>query len=559
MGEPEAQHPREVEAGSGDGEPLGRTTHLAVRKDRPPRDAAELTSDEDALDRAEERYQSMLDSLPDGVFLLDGSSGTTIEANATLCHFLGMRLEQILGRPLVDWLPVDDLTLVDGAVSRALRGRRVVPFEVTLRGLGGTERHVEMHFAPIESGRVRGLIRDATERHQAEAEKRELQKLLRRAQKLETIGTLAGGIAHDMNNVLASISGIASAMEKELDEEHALRQDVAAILSATRSGRDLTLNLLGFARRDKSSLRLFDVLQSATNVERILRRTIPKSVQIRLRTTCDTALVQGDPGQIEQAVMNLCVNAVDAMGGHGRLEIGIDIVTIDPGDVSVPPGPYVRLRVTDTGEGMDQTTARCAFEPFFTTKPRGEGTGLGLAMVYNTIRAHCGHVRLESQSGVGTTVTLLLPQAKDKPSVLPMVEAEAVDEPVGPLKVLLIDDEALVRRATQRMLAQMGHRVTLAASGQEGLETYAESKEPFDVVFLDLAMPGMDGSEVLVKLRTIDPSVRVVLLSGLSRQEQAPEMRKLGAMHFLQKPFERRDLSHALCRALRARESADKR
>lgn len=378
-------------------------------------------------------------------------------------------------------------------------------------------------------------MRDLTEIAREKAHRERLEEQLRHAQKMEAVGTLAGGIAHDMNNVLSAILGFASMIQVELPEGHPLQADVSEVLVAGLRGRDLTRNLLGFAR--KGGFRRKKIVMGAMfrEVQRILQRTAPKNIVLDFDATEARRPVEGDPSQMSQMIMNLCLNAIHAMPAGGRLRVRAHDVEAHGEEGE----PFVEMTVKDQGFGMSPEVAARAFEPFFTTKKQGEGTGLGLSMVYGTVQAYGGSVELKSELERGTTVTLMLPAAlnpvyKDNRSSLPAEPVSYV--PRG--MVLIVDDEPQVRRTTTRMLERLGYEVLQAENGRIGVELFAADPDQVRFVILDMAMPEMDGPTCFERLREIDEKVHVIIASGYARGDDIQRLLNDGASAFLSKPFQ---------------------
>ena len=386
---------------------------------------------------------------------------------------------------------------------------------------------------------------NALRHREARRETSRLEEQLRQAQKMEGVGTLAGGVAHDMNNVLGAIMGAASLLKQDTDTEDERQEGIADILEACKRGRKLTRNLLGFARKGKYRRERVYLWQLVSQIEEMLERTVDKRVHIVSELDPEMPAVAGDPDQLHHALMNLCLNAVDAMPDGGTLEVAVDDLVIE-GQDSGEPGSYVRVRVSDTGEGMDPETLVHAFEPFYTTKAKGLGTGLGLSMVYGTVENHGGSVHLDSALGEGTTVTLLLPavhgEACDGPEET--VETEAFQS-VGEV-VLLVDDEDLIRRVGERLLRKLGYRVLVAPDGETAVRLLDEHTREVSLVILDLVMPDLDGEETFHRLREIDPLVPIVLSSGYSKDDKVKRLLLAGANGFLQKPFELKHLAREM-------------
>ena len=385
---------------------------------------------------------------------------------------------------------------------------------------------------------------NALRQREAEEEQARLEHQLRQSQKMEAIGTLAGGLAHDMNNVLSAIMGAASLLKHDLEPGDTRQQEVNDILDAGKRGRKLMRNLLGFARKGKYRKERVFLWQVASDIAEILQRTVDKQIDIRTHLDPDAPPVAGDPDQLHHALMNICLNAVDAMPGGGTLSVSLDALGEASGDHAQPA--YVRMTVEDTGEGMEPETLAHAFEPFYTTKPKGLGTGLGLSMVYGTVENHGGAVELQSVPGQGTSVTVLLPALAQEELDAPeeTVETEAFQS-VGE-GVLLVDDEELIRRVGERLLRKLGYKVTVAADGHQAIDLLRERAAEFQLVILDLVMPGLDGEETFHLLREIDPLMPIILSSGYSRDEKVKRLLMAGANGFLQKPFELKHLARAL-------------
>jgi two-component system, cell cycle sensor histidine kinase and response regulator CckA len=407
-------------------------------------------------------------------------------------------------------------------------------------------------------GRLEAIIiaaRDLSERRQAEQEKIGLSRRLE-SQKLEAIGNLAGGVAHDINNMLTGIIGLASVLQDDIGGEDPMRADVESILTACYRGRDLTRNLLGFARRGNYRREKLSLNCCVQEVQRLLERTISKKITIKTELAADLVAVEGDPSQINHLLINLALNAVDAMPGYGELTFTTESSVIEASPTSsgheMKPGRYARLTVADTGVGMDAETIQRAFEPFFTTKPPGRGTGLGLSMVHGTVKSHGGEVILESRTGQGTTVTVLLPAMETPRDTAP---ASAATRPGfhGSGTVLFVDDEEIVRKNGKRLLEKLGYRVLLAEDGVGALDLYRGQMEGIVLVILDLSMPVLDGEECFNRLKEMNPRASVLLSSGHTKEQMADRLIRLGAVGFLQKPYDLNDLAAELEKALRPR------
>ncbi len=418
-----------------------------------------------------------------------------------------------------------------------LAGRRAAMSQTTALRQAERARSVELA-AALET-----LERELHDRQRAEVERESMAEQLRQTQKLEAIGTLAGGIAHDLNNVLAAVSGVAEVALDDQPVGSQAHQDLESILTSARRGASLTTNLLGFARRGKHRHERFALEPVVAEVLALLGRTAKKSVRFTFESRAPHAEIVGDPGQVSQALMNLCLNAIDAIEGEGTVAIRLEPVSLGPGESALLPGggSFVELSVTDDGRGMDPQTLSRAFEPFFSSKTStGKNSGLGLAMTYGTMRDHEGEALLRSQPGAGTTAILRFPVPAG-PAPVSTPSPLARDVPSAGC-ALVIDDEDGVRAAVLRQLQSSGLRTVEATGGAEGVAAFRATPDAFSVVVLDLAMPGMNGAECFRRLRAIDPEVPVVLVSGYPRDQDVESLLAQGGAAFLSKPFGRPDL-----------------
>ena len=373
-----------------------------------------------------------------------------------------------------------------------------------------------------------------------------LRAQLLQAQKMEAIGTLAGGVAHDFNNLLQAVQGYAELLLLEKRREEPGYRELHEIVRAAKRGGELTRQLLTFSRKLESRLRPVDLNREVQEIYKLLTRTIPKMIEIQLHLAEDLKTVRADPVQIEQVIMNLAINAKDAMAAGGNLTIETRNVRLDrrhsrryPG---VEPGRYCLLVVTDTGHGMDQETLEHVFEPFFTTKGVGRGTGLGLATVYGIVKGHGGHVTCTSEPGAGTRFEIYLPVADEEEEAVPDVRDTEVPVGWGSETILVVDDEASVAWLAIEILKKSGYTVLAAPDGETALQIYENEGERIALVILDLIMPGMGGSRCLEELVRMNPEVRVIVASGLVADGYRQEVLDAGARDFLQKPYEMNEL-----------------
>ena len=388
---------------------------------------------------------------------------------------------------------------------------------------------------------------DVTERRRAEEERAGLQERLRQSEKLEAVGRLAGGVAHDFNNILSGILGYAELSTLELAPGTDLHEHQLRIREAALRARDLVRQILTFSRRDRSSRRAVDVPSQVREALGLMRTGIPATATLDVRLDPASGATLVDPTQLHQIVLNLCANARDAIGTYGRIEVSADPVVLDGSVGGLPPGRYVRLRVRDDGVGIDDTTRARLFEPFMTTKGPFGGHGLGLAVVHGIVGGVGGAIVVESAPGRGATFDVYLPR----------VELEApVDRPAPPRaagrgeRILVVDDEAMVRNTQKRILEGLGYAVELAIDGQEALERYRAAPHAFALVLTDQTMPRLSGIDLARAILELRPEARVILCTGYSDKVDDDLARKLGLRALLAKPFDRESLSAEVQRAL---------
>jgi two-component system cell cycle sensor histidine kinase/response regulator CckA len=494
---------------------------------------------------ASERYfRSMIENSLDSVSIVDEKNCFSyVSPNAHAV--LGYRVEELIGQVPFQFLHEEDVPAGISCIEQARSAPGEVAFvRIRFRHKDGTWRWLDASVRNLLHDEVvRGLVvnwHDVTERRQAEQALRQSEEKLRQAQKIEAIGRLAGGIAHDFNNLLTAILTTAQLAGMDVPEGSSLRSDLGEILQAAERAAGLTRQLLAFSRRQVLRPRTVDLAGVLSDVEKMLVRLIGEDIQLASHVVPNCS-VRADPGQLEQVILNLALNARDAMPRGGRLTLRTDKVDLDVEDgrrmfgCPVPRGPYVRLQVEDTGLGMDETTLQHIFEPFFTTKEMGKGTGLGLATVYGIVKQSGGFIRATSRVGAGSVFEIYLPETSEMAEA---PERKDTSPSIGSGKgetVLLVEDEELVRTAARRALLRSGFKVLEASNGVHALKIYGIAR--IDLVVTDLVMPEMGGRELAVRLRQRNPDIKVLFTSGYTDDPTIRGGETGPGIAFLPKPF----------------------
>jgi PAS domain S-box-containing protein len=523
----------------------GTCTHVL----RSSRDITARKAAQDAL----RLHDFVVTHAPVGVLMLDGDH-RIVFANETACAVFGRGRDEMVGAEIGD-LDAPNASMQWRSLLEDARTRGKQATEVEHVSANGTRVPLELNIAFLDyAGQEIScvFVRDISERRKAEVTRRTLEAELFQAQKMEAVGTLAGGIAHDFNNILAAIVGNAEMAQIDLPQSHPGKQDLAEVLRAARRARDLVRQILTFSRKQEAERRPVRTAEVIDDVLKLLRATIPSTIELRSNVVDADALVFGDPTQLHQVLMNLCTNAAHAVGDqHGSIEVAQTEVTIAPDSLrtDLAPGRYVRVSVTDTGHGMDRATLERVFEPFFTTKSPGVGTGLGLAVVHGIMRNHDGVAHVESAPGVGTVFRLYFPRLTSAESARP---TDSQDVPLGRgERVLFVDDEPQITNITRRTLERLGYRVVALGSATDALRTFRADPSAFDVVISDLTMPGLTGAQLAVEMRRLRANLPVILSTGYLDRLDAETARDLHVRELLIKPYTTEALANAVRRALR--------
>jgi PAS domain S-box-containing protein len=494
---------------------------------------AEAVRLEEQIRQAKREWESTFDTVPDPIFLLDNDYSIR-RCNQATANLLGLDFHAILGRPCYEVLHGRSEPLANCPHRRMLESGKNERADVEEPRLG---RIFDATATPLRDakGILKGsvhVLRDVTERKRVEEQ-------LRQAQKMEAIGQLAGGVAHDFNNLLMAIIGYSDLLLARLRDGDHLRKHIQEIKKAGERAASLTRQLLAFSRRQVLVPQVLDLNSVVSDMQKMLRRMIGEDIELLTIPGPDLGQVRADPGQVEQVIMNLAVNARDAMPEGGRLTIETTNVELDESytrnHIDVPPGRYVMLAVSDTGSGMDPETLSHIFEPFFTTKEEGKGTGLGLATVYGIIKQSGGHIEVSSAPGQGTTFKVYLPRI-EAAGELPAPGSAVEEMPRGTETVLLVEDDVVVCELVREMLQSSGYTVLEARGAPEALtigERYAP--RPIHLLLADVVMPEMSGPQLADHLARVHPKMKVLYMSGYT---DAAVMRhsKLDAP-YLQKPF----------------------
>ncbi len=492
---------------------------------------------------SEQKYHALIETLPVGVIETTADS-RIVMANAAWRRLFGFGDTEDLSGVDVRTLYADpgDRSAVMAALEE---GAAQPPSESIFRHRDGTLFPVERYLRGVRDGdgnivAVRGIVIDITRRKMLEAQ-------LHQAHRMEAVGKLTGGIAHDFNNILMIMMAGVDALEEDRELTQSARRRIAQIAKAITRASDLTRSLLAFSHKLPLKPQRVDLNDLVVDVGRLLRRTLGPQVEIESMLADDLWPVEIDRGQFENALVNLCLNARDAMPEGGHLLIETTNAELGE-DTAIPAGAYVRLAVTDTGTGIAPETLPHVFDPFFTTKEVGKGTGLGLSMVHGFITQSRGHIGIQSQLGRGTTVTIHLPRAAG------LSDHEPTPEPVvlprGSERILVVDDEARVGDAVVEQLRSLGYAVTRAAGGAAGLAAVKGAGQPYDLLLTDVVMPGMGGRKLADDVTALSPGIAVLFMSGYSRDDIVHDDRIDSGARLLTKPFHKSDLARAVRDAL---------
>jgi PAS domain S-box-containing protein len=503
------------------------------------------------LAEREELFRLISENAADMIALVD-SKGQRLYNSPAYLRILGRSPSELKNAPPLEQVHPDDRPQLEEAAREAFRGGAGKRIEYRMRHKDGTWRVLESTASPVRNaeGQVEKLVivnRDITDR-------KKLEEQFRQAQKMEAVGRLSGGVAHDFNNLLGVIIGYGEILQEGLPAEHALRRSADEILAAGRRAAGLTRQLLAFSRQQVLEPRVLDLNHVVRDMESMLRRLIGEDVELTSKLEAKLGTTKADPGQLEQVIMNLAVNARDAMPEGGKLIIEtanteMDELFVRRYPYPVQPGLYIRLTVSDTGSGMDPATRARIFEPFFTTKAKGQGTGLGLSMVYGVVKQSGGYIDVYSEPGLGTTFKIYLPRVDE--AIVPVKPETALSKTLrGTETVLLVEDEAALRTLTSSVLEACGYTVLEAKHGGEALDISQHHEGPIDLLLTDVVMPGISGRVLADQLVQLRPKIKVVYMSGYTGQTVGAHGILDPGSLFLQKPFTRDALARKLREAM---------
>jgi PAS domain S-box-containing protein len=521
------------------------------------RDVTERKKAEDALRLSEERYRTILDTMEEGYYEVDLKGSFTF-VNDAGCRLLGYERDELVGMNYRNYHSPETarhMYEVYHPMFETGKTEFLMDYEV-IRKDGSVRTHqANSTILRDHAGRPKGfrvLARDITERKRAEDEKAKLEAQLLQAQKMESVGRLAGGVAHDFNNMLSVILGYTELIKLRLEPDNPLLHDLMEIERAAGRSKDITAQLLAFSRKQIISPRPMNLNDLISSTQKTLARLIGEDIDLRFYPGEGLWSIRFDLSQMEQILVNLAVNARDAMPHGGKLTVETANILMNEDYCRVhlgsTPGPYVLLAVSDNGSGMDKETLQNVFEPFFTTKEIGKGTGLGLATVYGIVQQNNGFINVYSEQGQGTTFKIYLPRSMDGVEV----SEEILEQPValGSGKILLVEDDDLMRKMTTDMLKTIGYSVLAVGSPLEALSICEEKDARFDLVITDVVMPGMSGRELRDKLGIIRPDIKVLFMSGYTSNVIVHHGVLEEGVHFIQKPFSLNDFARKIQEAM---------
>lgn len=497
---------------------------------------------EDSLRTSVIRRKAILDASIDPLIISD-MQGIIQSASDSVQGVFGWQPDELIGRNVNILMPEPYYSVHNRKIDLYHKSARphsiAVPREYQAVRKDGSPFPCEVTVTRVDipgqdEPMFTGIIRDLTEQKSAEQEKNELQAQLFQTQKMEAMGTLAGGVAHDFNNILTSVLGYTELAGFQVPENSPAVGSLHEIKRAAKRAADLVQQILTFSRHEKSSRVPVDLSKLIKEALNFLRPVLPSTIEVRNTIKTANCMIVADPTRIHQVLMNLCTNASAAMrDSGGLLELTLDEIEVTESSQILPPGPYVEFCIRDSGEGIQPSIIDRIFDPFFTTKEVGEGTGLGLSVVHSIIKDHHGSIRVDSKPGVGTTFTIMLPVGE----IAQQVDQSAMDIPYGGTeRILYVDDEEMITQVNKKLLESIGYTVVETNSSLKALDIFASKPDDFDVIITDQTMPGMTGDQLVEEILAIRPDLPIILCSGFSERIDEEKAHELGVRHYLSKP-----------------------
>ena len=524
------------------------------------RDVTKHKQSEMARRESEAKYRQLVNHAPAGIYEVDFIEGKFVSVNDVICEYSGYTRQELLTMSALEILTKDSQKKFIERLDKIFKGQKVPStVEFKIRAKTGREFWVLINSSTIYAtdGRPKGatvVVHDITEQKQAEEEKKSLEYQLQQAQKMEAIGTLAGGIAHDFNNILSVIIGYTELILMNANVDAEVRQNLKEIFNASKHARDMVKQILAFSRQNKQERKPIQVAHIVKEAIKMLRASLPATISIQQHIEKDTGVIEADPTQIHQVLMNLCTNAAHAINEKdGVLEIHLGNIELDQKTAADIPdlktGSYLKLSVKDSGEGIHPDARQQIFNPYFTTKEKGKGTGLGLAVVQGIVKSNNGAVTVESEVGKGAAFHVYLPTINRK---LTADDEIFTPLPMGFERILLVDDEQPLVEIGRQMLERLGYSVATRTSSIEALELFKADPGRFDLVITDIVMPNMAGDKLAKEIMGIRTDIPVVLCTGYSEKFTRRNASEMGIRSFLMKPLVMRDLANTVRQALAA-------
>lgn len=515
----------------------------------------QLKSNLEIVKDNERHLKLLLDNLPARISYVN-TDEVYVSVNKVYSDVLGVSSDEIIGHKVRDVIGDENYAIISPKMDQAFSGKKQT-FEMPFKVSDEKEYWVEENFIPDidKKGRVAGffvLAVDLTEKKHIEEERGKLEKRMLQAQKMESLGTLAGGIAHDFNNILSPLMGFAELLKEDLPDDSPLHEYVEEILKATFRSKELVQQILTFSRQDEKEvvpLKLQPILKEAL---KFMRSSIPSVIEILSDIDTSCGIVLADPTQIHQIIINLMTNSFHAMetkGGVLKVSLReIEVLRGDQGFTKIVPGRYALLKVTDTGTGIPKKIIDKVFDPYFTTKEKNKGTGLGLSLVQSIVKSFNGEIKIYSEFGIGTEMSIYLPIHSQREPGIELSSKKKIRR--GTEKILVVDDEASVLKMEELMLTRLGYTVTPVLGATDALKLVINDPHQFDLVMSDVTMPAMTGLQMAEEIKHLRPDMPIILCSGFSEKLSEEVLKKLDISGFVMKPLIQSDLAQALSNAL---------